>query len=130
MSSSNQFYPTRPNISCPNRTQNPVSTAILKISRFAFSDEKSKPIKSQRFIFESRVGNYFRANSNQTLGRINRSIFHSSELQLALFLHRRLPREHFIPENKFSAARLRILGQAHSSPAQPAKETLTLGLLL
>ena len=33
------------------------------------------------------------------------------------------------PENKFSAARLRILGRAHSSPAQPAKETLTLGFL-
>jgi hypothetical protein len=42
---------------------------------------------SGRFIFESRVGNYFRANSNQTLGRINRSIFRSSELQLALFFY-------------------------------------------
>jgi hypothetical protein len=35
---------------------------------------------SRLFIFESCVVNYFRANSNQTLGRINRSLVHSSEL--------------------------------------------------
>jgi hypothetical protein len=35
---------------------------------------------SRRFIFESHVGNYFRAKSNQALGRINRSIIRSSEL--------------------------------------------------
>jgi hypothetical protein len=34
----------------------------------------------RRFIFKSRVGSYFRANSNQTLGRVNRSIVRSSEL--------------------------------------------------
>jgi hypothetical protein len=40
---------------------------------------------SRRFIVESRVGNYFRAKSNQTPGRINRSIVRSSELYFALF---------------------------------------------
>jgi hypothetical protein len=35
---------------------------------------------SRRFIFESRVGNYVRAKSNQTLGRINRSNVYWSEL--------------------------------------------------
>ena len=81
MSSSNKFYPTWPNISCPNRIQNPVSTAILKCH------DSPSPTKnpnadqiSGRFIFESRVGNYFRAKSNQTLGRINRSIVRSSKL--------------------------------------------------
>jgi hypothetical protein len=107
-------YSTQPNISCPNRIQNSVSTAILKChdSPSPTKNPNADQISGQ-FIFESRVGNYFRANSNQTLGRINRSIFRSSELQLALFLHRQLPREHFIPENKFSAARLHVSGQAH-----------------
>jgi hypothetical protein len=79
MSSSNQFYPTRPNISCPNRTQNLVSTAILKYHDSRSPTKNPKPI-SGRFILESRVGNYFRANSNQTLGRINRSIVRSLKL--------------------------------------------------
>jgi hypothetical protein len=39
----------------------------------------------RRFILESCVGNYFRAKSNQTLGRIHRSIVRSSKLYFALF---------------------------------------------
>jgi hypothetical protein len=39
----------------------------------------------RQFIFESCVGNYCRAKSNQTLGRVNRSIVRSSELYFALF---------------------------------------------
>jgi hypothetical protein len=52
MSSSNQLYPTRPNISCPNRIQNPVSTAILKChdSPSPTKNPKADPI-SGRFIF-------------------------------------------------------------------------------
>jgi hypothetical protein len=75
MSSSNQIYPTRPNISCPNRIQIPVSTTILK------SHDSPSPTKNpkaghipRQFIFESCVGNYCRAKSNQTLGRVNRPI--------------------------------------------------------
>jgi hypothetical protein len=48
----------------------------FKISRFAFSDEKSKADQVlRRFIFESCARSYFRANSNQTLGQVNRPIF-------------------------------------------------------
>jgi hypothetical protein len=44
----------------------------FKMSRFAFSDKKKSKANqiSGRFIFESRVESYFRAKSNQTLGRI------------------------------------------------------------
>jgi hypothetical protein len=81
MPSSNQIYLTRPNISCPNRIQNPVSTMILKCHDSPSPTKKSKADQiSGRFIFESRVGNYFRAKSNQTLGRVNRAIVRSSEL--------------------------------------------------
>jgi hypothetical protein len=34
----------------------------------------------RQFIFESCLGNYCRAKSNQTLGRVNREIVRSSEL--------------------------------------------------
>jgi hypothetical protein len=81
VSSSNQFYLTRLNISCSNRTQNPVSTAILKYHDSPSPTKNPKPIKiSGWFIFESRVGNYFRAKFNQTLGQVNRSIVRSPEL--------------------------------------------------
>ena len=39
----------------------------------------------RQFIFESGIGNYFRAKSNPTLGRINRSIVRSSKPKFALF---------------------------------------------
>jgi hypothetical protein len=39
----------------------------------------------RQFIFESGIGNYFRANSNQTLDRVNRSPVRSSELSFTLF---------------------------------------------
>jgi hypothetical protein len=71
-------YSTRPNISCPNRTQNPVSTTILKYHK---SPSPTKNPKAGhipgRIIFESCARNYFRAKSNPTLGRINRSIVRS-----------------------------------------------------
>ena len=69
-------YSTRPNISCPNRIQNPVSTTILK---YRDSPSPTKNPKAgcipRQFIFESCIGNYCRAKLNRTLGRINRSTF-------------------------------------------------------
>jgi hypothetical protein len=74
-------YSTQPNILCPNRTQNPVSTAILKYH------ESPSPTKNPkaghipgRIIFESCARSYFRANSKQTPGRVNRVTVRSSEL--------------------------------------------------
>jgi hypothetical protein len=55
MSPSNQFYPTRPNISCPNRTQNPVSTAILKYHDPISPTKNPKPIKSQDDLFSNHA---------------------------------------------------------------------------
>jgi hypothetical protein len=55
MSSSNQFYLTRTNISCPNRIQNPVSTAILKCHDSPSPTKNIKPIKSLRETFASKI---------------------------------------------------------------------------
>jgi hypothetical protein len=74
-------YSTQLNISCPNRIQNPASVAILKCHDSPSPTKNPKAGRIQRqFIFESCLGNYFRANSNQTLGRIDRSIVRSSKL--------------------------------------------------
>ena len=69
-------YSTRPNISCPNRTRNPVSTAILKYhdSPSLTKNRKAGRIPRQ-FIFESCVGICCRAKSNKTLSRVSRPIF-------------------------------------------------------
>jgi hypothetical protein len=65
VSSSNQFYPTRLNISCSNRTQNPVSTTILKCHDSPSLTKIPQAGRIPRqFIFEPCVGNYFRAKSN------------------------------------------------------------------
>jgi hypothetical protein len=79
-------YSTRPSISCPNRIQNPVSTAILNYhtSPSPTTNPKASRIPRQ-IIFESCVGNYFRAKSNQTLDRVNRVVVRSSELCFTLF---------------------------------------------
>jgi hypothetical protein len=56
MLSSNQFYPTRPNISCPNRIKNPVLTAILKCHDSPSpSKKKSKADQNLRETFISRI---------------------------------------------------------------------------
>jgi hypothetical protein len=65
---------------------------------------------SGRFIFESRVGNYLREKSNQTLGRVNRSIVRSSELYFTLFSVETNPAGAFLFRKLFSVARLSILG--------------------
>ena len=54
MSSSNQFYPTRLNIPCSIRTQNPVSTAILKYYDSPSPTKNPKPIKCLRETFVSK----------------------------------------------------------------------------
>jgi hypothetical protein len=55
VSSSNQFYPTRLNISCSNRTQNPVPTAILKYHDLPSPTKNPKPIKSQDDLFSNHA---------------------------------------------------------------------------
>jgi hypothetical protein len=51
----NQFYPFRPNILCSNRTQNPVSTAILKCHDPISPTKNPKPIKSQDELFSNHA---------------------------------------------------------------------------
>jgi hypothetical protein len=55
MSSSNQFYPTRPSISCLDRTQNPVSTTILKYHDSPSPNKNPKLIRSLRETFISKI---------------------------------------------------------------------------
>jgi hypothetical protein len=55
ISSSNQFYPTRPIISCPNQTQNLVSTAIIKYHDSPSPTKNPKPIKSQDELFSNHA---------------------------------------------------------------------------
>jgi hypothetical protein len=55
MSSSNHFYPIRPNILCPNRIQNPVSTAILNRHDWVSPTKNPKPIGSLRETFISKI---------------------------------------------------------------------------
>jgi hypothetical protein len=59
---------------------------------------------------------FFRANSNQTLDRINRSIVRSSELLFTLFCVPTKSARAFF-RKIFSAARLQVLGQAHLKPS-------------
>jgi hypothetical protein len=70
----------------------------------------------RRCIFESCVRSYFRANSNQTLGRINRSTIRSSELSFTLFCVPTKSAGAFF-RKIFSTARLCVLGQAQPGPA-------------
>jgi hypothetical protein len=75
------FYPIRLNVSISNPISKSTTTAILKYHDSPSSTKKSKTDQiSGRFIFESRIGNYFRANSKQTLGRVNHATVRSSEL--------------------------------------------------
>jgi hypothetical protein len=98
MSSSNQFYPTRPNILCPNRIQNPVSTAILKCHDSPSPTKNPKAGRIPRqFIFKSCIENYCRAKSNQTLGRVNRPIFRN--LFRSVLRRDEFRRSIFAPEN-------------------------------
>jgi hypothetical protein len=122
MSSSNQFYPTRLNISWPNRTQNPVSTAVLKYHDSLSPTKKSKADQIlRRFIFKSRVRIYFRAKSNQTLGQVNRVVVRSSELCFTLFRVQTNSARAFLFRKIFSVARFRVLGQAQPSPFGPLR---------
>jgi hypothetical protein len=80
----------------------------------------------KQFIFKSCVRNYCRAKSNRTLGRINRSIVHSSELYFALFSVETNSVGAFLFGKNNLARPDFVLGQAHSSPAPPTKKTLAL----
>jgi hypothetical protein len=53
--SSNQYYLTRPNISCANQIQNLVSTAILKCHDPISPTKNPKPIKSQDDLFSNHA---------------------------------------------------------------------------
>jgi hypothetical protein len=75
----------------------------------------------RQFTFKSHIGTNFQEKSNQTLGRINRSIVHSSELYFALFSVETNSVGAFLFRKIFSAARLRVLGQGQPSPFGPLR---------
>jgi hypothetical protein len=117
-------YSTQPNISCPNQIQNPVSTAILNYhtSTSPTTNPKASRIPRQ-IIFESCVGNYFRAKSNQTLDRVNRVVVRSSELCFTPFrVQTKSARDFF--RKIFSAARITHFGPSpfKTQPIRPTKK--------
>jgi hypothetical protein len=113
-------YPIRLNIS--------VSNPILKISigddfkcrdlSLSILNPKAGHI-SRRFIFKLCVVNYFRANSNQTLGRVNRATFRSSELFSLCFSVATNSAGTFLVRKIFSATQFNVLGQIQSNPFGP-----------
>jgi hypothetical protein len=105
-------YPTRLNTSVfdPNSKINLSDDFKCRDLSLSIINLKAGHI-SIRFIFESCVGNYCRAKSDQTLGQINRSIFRSSELYFALFSVEMNSAAAFLFRKIFSVARLSVLGQ-------------------
>jgi hypothetical protein len=122
MSSSNQFYPTRLNIPCSNRTRNPVSTAILK---YHDSPSPTKiPSRSHLRMIYFRITRreLFRANSKQTPGRVNCATFRSSELfSLCFSVATKSARAFLIPENNLARPDLDF-GPSPFQPNRPTKK--------
>jgi hypothetical protein len=126
MSSSNQFYPTRSNISCPNRSENPVSIAILKYHYSPSPTKNPKPIKSLDDLFSNHVRGVIseRIQIRLSVESIAQSSVRPNSSSLCS-AYRQILHEHFYSENYFRAARLCVLGRIQSSPFGPFK-TLTL----
>jgi hypothetical protein len=123
MSSSNQLYPTRLNIPCSNRTQNPVSTAILKYHDSPSPTKIPSRSNLRTIYFRITRRELFRAKSNQTLDRINHSIVRSSELSFTLFcVPTKSARDFF--RKIFSAARITCFGPSpfKTQPIRPTKK--------
>jgi hypothetical protein len=90
-------YSTRPNISCPNRIQNPVSTTILKCHDSPYPTKNPKASRIPRqFIFESCARSYFceRIQIKLSVELIAQSSVRRNSSSLC-FAYRRNPQEHF-----------------------------------
>jgi hypothetical protein len=120
MSSSNQIYPTRPNISCPNRTQNPVSTTILKYHDSPSLTKNPKPIKSQGDLFSNHArGIISERNQIRLSTELIAQLSVRSNCILLCSLLRRIPQEHFNPGKYLAQPDFVFLGQAQPSPFDP-----------
>jgi hypothetical protein len=119
---SNQIYPTQPNISCPNRVKNPVSTAILNCHASP-SPTKSETNRSQFMLFLIWREEFFFPSGAKQIKLFVRIICHSVQPSTSslCFYTDGLRESIFISKNKLAQPD-NVFGPAQPSPFGPLRK--------